>query len=95
MPEKVNFRGFLVEARDELVFERINWVCMNRSIRMGEIPTSGSVGIKHIIFKSVTVGWNFDLLTILGHWMVSFGWVEWRGTSDLIPYFSSVKGDNI
>ena len=67
MPEKVNFRGFLVEARDELVFERINWVCMNRSIRMGEIPTSGSVGIKHIIFKSVTVGWNFDLLTILGH----------------------------
>lgn len=67
MPEKVNFRGFLVEARDELVFERINWVCINRSIRMGEIPTSGSVGIKYIIFKSVTLGWNFDLLTILRH----------------------------
>ena len=67
MPEKVNFRGFMVEARNELVFERINWVCMNRSISIGEIPSSGSVGVKYIIFKSVTVGWNFDLLTILGH----------------------------
>ena len=62
MPEKVNFRGFMVEARNELVFERINWVCMNRSIHIGEIPSSGSVGVKYIISKSVTLSWNFDFL---------------------------------
>ena len=62
MPEKVNFRGFMVKARNELVFERINWICMNRSISIGEIPISGSVGVKYIIFKSVTLSWNFDFL---------------------------------
>ena len=62
MPEKVNFGGFMVEARNEFVSERINWVCMNRSIRIGEIPSSGSVGVKYIISKSVTLSWNFDFL---------------------------------
>lgn len=74
MPEKVNFRDFMVEAKNELVFGRIKWVCINRSQKgmwLGGIPPSGSVGVKYIISQSVTLCWNFDSLNILRHWYLS------------------------